>query len=702
MELPKFVEYNNNKFLWNEENLTFSPDIYDDHYFLKNLFSGSIVRGDCYPLIFTTGKGLNKYRSLKFYKEVAENIDIYLSLSDKNKLLFQVGLRDLFFAVDRDLLTNDEKVIFQNVVSMIDDNSFIQIDGINMSYYPSSNYKLVKFISSDVLEEWDRHRFIMPSLEHMAVFINPEELSYHNFENILQIDSMFRGIGKINFSTPRKIDKLDAFTFNVQSDNLNEIIDRIDKLNMYVSPLNKNSRGGKRLIFKSSLLGEKITECVDKWKMKGFKRINDIFRLNKFKPSDNKFQTHLDTPYYDKNNNEVSLYTILLYISGGKSSNENPILKIENHEIHSIESMTGFIFHQKYEHEGNTFDTNTKLFIRSELIFSCPKFYENPIIGDTFAKACYLTKESIFHPELQQHASDHYNKVAEMHWGLQGDFVNNILLLKNFNGIVFITNGCDYWFGGGNIQYNAFIVILDYFNIESFNSQCRSIVLPNSLRDSFLSTKSMLNVIQQVNSNSYEDIFKKNFDDLENIENNSCCLSHMGDEFDPKNNSSIRSVYYGYMEEIDKIIKMSTFFVFGKDVFVDPNNALIDNNKIFFRSKGEFPRINFASCWNFEENYEDFILKGEDGVVYNASLPPVIFYEFEDGVHYKLDGFKNNFQIVENKTTIPIIGDPIEGTQYMYSDEDDYRLTDGSSGEEINDEEEVEEFKGTSVVNYFI
>ena len=70
--------------------------------------------------------------------------------------------------------------------------------------------------------------------------------------------------------------------------------------------------------------------------------MNHVFRYNKFEPSDNKFISHYDTPYYAKVTKHYSKYTLILYLTSGTAS---PILKVgDNFNIQEIRLMENEIW----------------------------------------------------------------------------------------------------------------------------------------------------------------------------------------------------------------------------------------------------------------------------------------------------------------------------------------------------------------------
>ncbi|GAA2400939.1 hypothetical protein GCM10010191_05210 [Actinomadura vinacea] len=98
----------------------------------------------------------------------------------------------------------------------------------------------------------------------------------------------------------------------------------------------------------------------------------------------------------------VSRYTVLLYLTGGSAE---PALDLTGGAAFTeIAPFTCVIFDQRYEHEGAPYLEGRKVFLRTELIFTDPQVTHDSEIGALFSKACYLTGESVFAPELARHA----------------------------------------------------------------------------------------------------------------------------------------------------------------------------------------------------------------------------------------------------------------------------------------------------------
>jgi hypothetical protein len=159
---------------------------------LENVFSGKIISPDIYPLVFNGPYQQVPeihYRSISFYKSGETCPLEYLTY-------FLIGLRDLFLASQSNLLTKEEKKIFKKVVMTLDDDSLsLNLNSFDVSPYPTRTKQVVKFLESRILNlddypEYSQY-FIKTYQDFCLVFVDPRDLSYHNFENILPLDSYF-------------------------------------------------------------------------------------------------------------------------------------------------------------------------------------------------------------------------------------------------------------------------------------------------------------------------------------------------------------------------------------------------------------------------------------------------------------------------------------------------------------------------------
>jgi hypothetical protein len=455
---------------------------------------GEIVSSLMYPLLFDveftipTNEGVDNakvyYRSLPFLRSIASGTADYHTLDESLKYFVHIGLRDLYFASLMNLLTDGDKEILLAVTNLIPDSEKYMVDGLSISFHPSVNRKVLKYmhIPAKYLRDTNSEDFFIqptaptssPSETETsirAVFVDPRDLSYHNFESIVRLDSWFKTADPIEYATtqPRKINpNFEIFTFHLTASSTSDPLHQLDNLDLYTPPLNASTRGGNRFIFQSHLLSAQLTQMIRSCGVlklmspsnpgsehqkhsadNSFIAVNSVFRLNKFIPGDRDFEDHLDTPYSDPAHHQFSRYSLLLYLSGGVNTGT---LSFEDEvSLDEINDLTCVIFRQDYEHRGKPFLNSNKIFLRSELIFhiedddkvsseesdadaddasTTPSGdevknesikgirYENRI-GKLFTSAVYFTGQSIYEPELSRYAHKCYELSNRLHWNCQ-------------------------------------------------------------------------------------------------------------------------------------------------------------------------------------------------------------------------------------------------------------------------------------------
>ncbi|KAK3369841.1 hypothetical protein B0H63DRAFT_485633 [Podospora didyma] len=512
------VEWDNTKlkcFLPSEE--------LDDEDFMRHLVNGTDVRraAQFYPLIFDEpGPPASQnvwLRSLPFLRQLVqanENekdgdvLAAYRSSSPEQRRLTGLGLRDLYFAATHNLLREEDKKLLEEVVNSVDEAAgCTQIQGMTVSFYPSANFKMLKFVEGlDTLlpqPGWTPYfAQVLDTPRLFAVFVDPAELSFHNFENIVPLDEWVEAelarrqpdnspllSLSLNGITQLRSDR-DVWTAKLCGEDLaTDLIHQISHLDLYVTPLNKTTRGGERFIFHSSLLSKAISDAVVASDLlsqfsacpSDFAFVNYVFRCNRFQPGDANFAAHRDTPYYDGARSQVSKYTLLIYLTSG--SNKGGALQVDDARLTDMEEFTCVIFDQKYEHEGRPFVDTDKVFLRTELVFRDYGLAKNPEIASLFSEACYMTGQSVFNTTLDAYAHECFERANSLHWALQQKATQlAVYLCKQFQGFRFLTNGYNYWFSrrhhysGTKLEEDdddddylmdcALIAVLDYLNCK--------------------------------------------------------------------------------------------------------------------------------------------------------------------------------------------------------------------------------------------
>ncbi|MCA9690167.1 MAG: hypothetical protein KC636_11200, partial [Myxococcales bacterium] len=150
-------------------------------------------------------------------------------------------------------------------VDTIDAPPVASVEGLAISFFPTSRFKQLRFIDASEVDASLRPLFARPSAElsHLiAVFVDPEELSYRSFENIIDLDRRFDGIARarLGFGAPARLaDGVYQLSLNASA-RVRALLTGLDALDVYAPPLNPRSRGGRRFIFHSPQLGERLTQ----------------------------------------------------------------------------------------------------------------------------------------------------------------------------------------------------------------------------------------------------------------------------------------------------------------------------------------------------------------------------------------------------------------------------------------------------------
>lgn len=694
-----------------------------DSAFMRDVVHGRILNAKVYPLIFETADGsaldVVRLRSLAYFAELVAGLEAgyaaYSSLSLEQKKIIAVGVRDLFIADLHKLLDEREVDILKGMVELVDDGiDESQVMGMAVSFYPSANRTIVKFIEDlDAKIGHERTELfaqVMSTPKLFAVFVNPADLSYHNFENIVPLDSWFESkLAKepgsslgFDMADNKRVDAShEVFTCKLRgaSDNSN-LLKELSTLDLYVPPLNKGTRGGSRFIFHSTLLGQRLTEAVrssdilsqlDGGQLSAsFDSVNYVFRCNKFAPGDSKFSSHLDTPYYDGNNHTVSKYTLLIYLSSGKNDS---VLRVKDVKIDEVEEMTCVIFDQRYEHEGRPFLEGHKIFLRTELIFKDHNLQHDDQISSLFSQACYMTGESLFDEDLALYANACFERANKLRWSVEKESPEpTVYRHKQFKHTDFITNGYNYWFSKKelmNVKDCAFFAVLDYFNCKVGPDSFRSLLKATTVREpfsnnddiwKFLSAKAVpsrhgftrledghLKSMLKELEDGYDKSFARQLEDwdgddeeLEQFgeEGDGCCPMHSFPKFNPWLNVDIMKCYEKCCEYTREGLYGAPLLFLNQEIVINERCIKIDGDKIFILQdpkRTEVRRINFAACWSSDPGPPEFVVVGKEVPAPKLLLPPITFHECDQGYQLSLDFFRNDWMVkVDDEHTIPI------------------------------------------------
>ncbi|GAA4636684.1 hypothetical protein GCM10023196_087410 [Actinoallomurus vinaceus] len=625
-------------------------------------------------------------------------------------------LRDRFFALSTGRAPADEVARYRAQVDATDTGPTTALDGLAVCWHPTARFKAVRFVDAERLDADVRDLFARPSETApylAAVFVDPRELSFRTFENILPLDRLFADAGpdlKLIELTERAEFAKDAYSFALRLPAAARArLEHLDSLDLYVPPLNAASRGGDRFIFHSALLAEALTAAVAKAmpqsSLEGFSHVNPVFRCNRFEPGDANFHRHRDTPYYDAARKHVSRYTVLLYLTGGSGA---PVLDLtDGGALEEIEPFTFVIFDQRYEHEGAPYRDGRKVFLRTELVFTDPDVAHDPEIAALFSKACYLTGESVFAPELARHADAYYNQVAAAHWsGLASGATREPFVHKRFRGVQFVANGYDFWFAKSDElspAQCAAITLLDYFNCKvgdaAFRALCESEVIEADGTDwipAFLEDKRGESPIVPFDKSMlFPEPEKPNTRELPDCACGICSGGMLSLNLDTTRNADIIEHYTRAQDSAKADIMPAPILMLGEDVLLDPDMFVVEGNRIHVLGKESLTPVNFASCQGGPPvpPAEDFVTTAATVDVAHFLVPPILFAESADCYHLTFDFFRNSWMVNHEQSTVsvpmirPFEDDDINEYWEDYDDED----------EDWEDEDEDEDDEDSTV-----
>lgn len=461
-------------------------------------------------------------------------------------------------------------------------------------------------------------------------------------------------------------------TFTLGNNNLV----KLDKLNLYLPPLNDNDRDGERFIFKSQILANKLTELLknDMFKLDRaytyeFVKVNEIFRYNKFLPDSNKFTMHHDIPYYDSKNHHASIYTLLIYLTPG--SNTEYCFKSEdaNYFVSKINKNDCIIFDQKYSHEGKPYIKGPKIFIRTELIFEI----DDPEIDTeqrnnsqlVFNTACYMSLQSmvndnsLFNKELKKYPSKCFEYATTNRYYKQACKNTCQYLLKKYKKnkqeLSFITNGSYYYFdkydNNKYIKNIAYLTLCDYFN-ASGNVQITFKTSKMIELDNYTKISELLQKTKNTFPTKFLGKFKYEKVELDEDKSEHCCDCHKS-EFDSHQCPYVLEYVNSENKSTSAQINESGVYILGKKLYISEKDIFVMEDRITFSDELTISRINYAACWNGFYPIDAYTRPIFENQM-QLSLPVIKYTLIDNMFQLNLDMFHNDL-IFKQPTNINIL-----------------------------------------------
>jgi hypothetical protein len=604
--------------------------------------------------------------SLKSWAFVANDPPAWCALSESDRRTLGERLRDRFFELAALPAAEREDHLFQSIVRTIDPVPALRVEGLRVSFHPTARFQALRFVDEKRLDPECRLLFARPCPEMpelAAVFVDPEEFSFRTFENIIPLDRAFEGVPLSATFKNRQLLGPRCFSFALAvPEETRRALDRLDEFGLYVPPLNAATRGGLRCIFHSARLAEALTVALQAALparvRRGFTHVNPIFRLNRFEPGDEPFHSHVDTPYYDAARHQMSRFTLLLYLSGGRGS---PALRIgEKVKLDEIAPRTAVLFDQALEHEGAPFQDGRKVFLRTELIFEDDSVVQDPAIGEVFAKATYFTGESVFSPDLARWADACYNRAAEAHFkGLGPKPAEEVFVHKQFSGVHYVANGYDFWFSNRacSLEECAALALLDTLNAQiggvPFKKRCRTEIIQGKPAALSWIPKFLAALPTPGGEPLFAELDKvalfppPEADDF-------CCPFHAGPNFHPARCGDISDVYERAQKFACKRVNPAPLVILGEEVFLDRSRFVRRPGAIHVLSDRALEPVNFAACWNDGPGPANYIDVEAKLSALLPLVPPILFTEIKGCYHLRFDFFRNSFLVSERQCAVPV------------------------------------------------
>jgi hypothetical protein len=598
----------------------------------------------------------------------------FTGLTERERLASAIGLRDLYFLARAhpEELEHAEQV--KALAALFPARGQFELDGLELSFHPTQAHKSLRFIEQRLVPPIWRRFFARPCEqmpELMAVFADPQEFHYRTFENIVPLDRLF---DPVSLSLqPQEDGEFIGELFTLRLDANEETratLNQLDALDLYLPPLNEASRGGKRFIFHCARLADELKRALEgalpePWR-DGFAHVNPVFRLNRFEPGDAPFASHIDTPYRDPCRGHISRCTLVLYLSGGSAS---PVLRVADTTLDEIEPMTCALFDQVHEHEGFPFEEGSKLFLRTELIYTTDEVIEAPWLGAMFAKACYLSSECLFADELAPFMHDAYDRVAAARWDANGEKPtadDEIFVHKEFEGLSFISNGHDFWFDAREVDLceAATFALLDFFNCkidgEVFGKRCSRAVLNRPTHSAwipgFLDARRQETALGRTGEIDKRRLFPAPEEPDEDIVFKERIPDYQSwrDYGDMTRCEVVIDLFIERQKAAWSELEHAAIMMMGQEIFLDREHFLIEQDRIYVMTEKPLRPVHFAAMSWWEVEPEDFISTEVCVEAPFLLVPPILYRRHGQCIHLIFDFFRNSWMVSTRERSIEI------------------------------------------------
>jgi hypothetical protein len=561
------------------------------------------------------------------------------------------------------------------------------LHGLPICAWPSARFMQLRILTTDEIDPRVHEHFVSISSTaplHLAAFVDPADLSYHTFENLIGLDDLFEPFvrtplplpevelptsaaaapagrkgkkGKKGKPSVASAPKVSLLHLHIDLPHqLADVLASLDGRGLYLEPRGVG-RGGRRFIFHAQPLADLLTALLRRtmpaaWQP-GFMHVNPVFRCNRFDVGDAPFESHLDVPFSWSARKLVSKRTLLLYLTGGRG--EPAALRVGGLPgLQTIAAGDLVIFDQDLHHEGRPFVDGPKIFVRSELIYEDDALRDSPDLAALFAKACYLDAHSVFAPELARWAQRSYERATQARFsGRATQARAEPWLHHEFAGVHYLTNGYDAFFRAADVSVvdAAALVVLGQLNplIDgvAFRTLCPRTSLVRSTTDrSWIApylaaqpspSEPPFTALDQdtlfppPEAPSEEYMYIPRSLDFENFPDN----------WAGSRNKEILGIYRQAQRWAKRRIAKAPIHVLGKQLFVAPERFVIQGQHVHLLGRTSLGPLHFAAATFLHINDFIDVETTVDGL--HPVLPPLQFREHEGLLHLTFDLFRNSW-----------------------------------------------------------
>ncbi|MFT3699956.1 MAG: hypothetical protein QM831_42825 [Kofleriaceae bacterium] len=475
---------------------------------------------------------------------------------------------------------------------------------MNYSARRTDRFSRVRYVLATSLDPVIAEHAERVTPDYVAVWIDPRELSFDTYENILPLDRLFAPMDLA--LTYEKDLASDVHQLRLHAWPGPDL----DALPFYEEPHDRSARGGQRYIFHAAELATALTRAIRaELPIENIAHVNPVVRMNRFEPGDTRFHQHTDTPYFDRARGEVSLYTILIYLTGGTGP---AVFELGATKLDRIDPLTCIVMHQRHAHAGGPFTDGRKAFLRTELIMKNVTVAHDARIAKQFAVATYLTGETPI-------ADAAYNRAAAAHFHGPEDPVA-VAMTKTWRGITWRADGYDYLVPRSVSLVDATtIALLDYFNCTIDGEAFRRTAFATVDKDALFPPCELALT---------------------------CCPTHRHQTFDPTLSHEVQDIYRTAQASARDRVDPAPIMFLGTEILVDETKFVIEPGLIHVLSRARPEPVNFAACWQTNHSPGDYVATEATYTALNPLVPPILWHACGDDWHLQLDFFRNDWMVV--------------------------------------------------------